>query len=200
MKFENEGLIKGKITSTKEVGNMVILNVFTKVGNYANFPTVLFFGDVAEKAKVFRKNDIVVIKGAIESKRDIIEEDGRTKKKYSQAFVATDIEEAKSLVDDEVNSHRYENQIKISGSVNYVSKVPGNDNLALVSVYTLKGKHPNFILLSLYGREAAEALEKYEKGDNICALTTMQTSYVKKDEITRKRENIVIKEIKKIEE
>lgn len=161
----NKFIVKGKITYKKENENYVLIQVYTKVGKYANFPSMFFFGENMEKLRSFNKGDAVEITGKVESYRN---KNANDNKKYLQSMVGIDVKPVDPN-EIELTTHTYENAAQFTGEVQFISEPSNNTAIALINT-----KERNRILVTSHGK-TKETFANLKAGDNVSVLCNIQT-------------------------
>lgn len=202
--FTNQVNLEGRITEIIDVNeNMCVLYTCHRNGKDVNFPTVLVFDEMVNEVKKYKKGDYVKITAKIESRRKTVETENKEQTIKVQNVILTEIEPSQSILEKTLKDlgisgrqHTDENSAIISGTLNNVKHV--TDNFSVISMYVVTNNRPNLITFSYYGNK--DFVDKFEKGDNLVIVGTFQTKFIRnKDNKKRKKEQIVIKEITKLD-
>lgn len=185
--FKDEGIIKGVITNVRKYDTFAVVQVYTRNGKNANFPSAFFFGENACLADELNKNDNVEIHGRLEpyAKRNRL----GTGISFRQSFVADAVKKIDTNILS-LTSHTYENAIMLSGIVDRI--LLNNDKVVLFSL--IIGNDHQRVRIACYGRNI-ELVKDLKNGDTISVIASLQTSFNTYNDRTTKRETLVAQKI-----
>lgn len=190
-----EGIIVHKFVTPK----IAILTINTGSATpEPNYPKVLFFGDfIKDIENNYEVKDHVKITGNIQSSRY----KPGIKNQNTISIFGESIEHSQTTMEESFGIatgtpfYKFQNEIKISGTITLIEKVFGN--LIRLKVLTNKNSRISFVTLVHYTETPDDILEQFKKDDNICVIGCVQTTKKEKNGETHYFENYVANVIAK---
>lgn len=191
----NEVLIQGVIVHKFATDDVAIITVNTgRATPVPNYPKILFFGEMLDKAKKYEVGDHVKITGNLQSSR----RKENIKNQIMQSIFAESIEYTPSIMEDAYKdiavprSHKPSvNKFAISGKVVKAQNL--NADIVRLTLRVKKGKHISFPKLVLYTRNAEKVIEEITD-KYVYTIGCVQTSKKETKDRINHYENYVITE------
>lgn len=192
----NDVTLQGGIVHKFSAPKVTILTLVTKNNaSVANYPKVVFFGDMKDEADKFEKGDCVKVTGNIQSSKRKPE----IKNQVLTSVFAESIESAKSSMEENFDVIGdfvpYKNEFKISGSV--VAVDTSAKGIFNITVRTDKNSRPSFVKLTRFVKGKSYLATEVCVGDYVYVLGHVQTHKSDASGETKYFQNYVITEIKK---
>lgn len=200
--YENEVTVSGVIVHKYATAKATTLTISTgRATKVPNYPKVVFFNDLAKEAdEKFELYDNVTITGNVQSSRRVRED----RIYYTQSIFGESISSTPKAMElafgVEDGGDRYtqpKNLIKIAGSI--VDIATPSKNLVRINIRTMKNGRQSSVRAFYFTQDVGQVMADFRVGDNICAIGNIQTNKKEKDGKVNYYENVVLKEVQKVE-
>lgn len=200
--YENEVTVSGVIVHKYATEKATTLTISTgRATKVPNYPKVVFFNDLAKEAdEKFELYDNVTITGNVQSSRRVRED----RIYYTQSIFGESISSTPKAMElafgVEDGGDKYtqpKNLIKIAGSI--VDIATPSKNLVRINIRTMKNGRQSSVRAFYFTQDVGQVMADFRVGDNICAIGNIQTNKKEKDGKVNYYENVVLKEVQKVE-